>query len=296
MKELGGSALIGHYDYRLVALSIAIALMAAYAALDLSGRMTVARRRARPAWLGGGAFAMGIGIWSMHYMGMEAFRLPVLVRYDWPTVVLSMAAAILASAVALFVVTQARLTTPAAVVGSVLMGSGIASMHYIGMHAMRMTAMCVYSGGIVALSVLLGIIISFIAIRLTFAVREQSLSWTWRKVRNGFLMGLAIPVVHYVAMAGVAFVPSPLDKSDLKHAIDISDIGLANIALGALLTLLAVFVVAAVDRRFSFHAMELKLSQERLLMMEEMNAEREKVKVAEAGSRAKSRVLGQHEP
>jgi two-component system, sensor histidine kinase and response regulator len=291
MKELGGSALRGYYDYRLVALSIAFALMAAYAALDLSGRMTVARGRARPAWLGGGAFAMGIGIWSMHYMAMEAFRLPVLVRYDWPTVVLSMAAAILASAVALFVVTQAHLTTPAAVVGSVLMGSGIASMHYIGMHAMRMTAMCVYSGGIVALSVLLGIIISFIAIRLTFAVREQTLSWGWRKLRNGFLMGLAIPVVHYVAMAGVAFVPSPLEKSDLKHAIDISDIGLANIALGTLLTLLAVFVVAAVDRRFSLHAMELKLSQERLLMMEEMNAEREKVKVAEAGSRAKSQFL-----
>jgi two-component system, sensor histidine kinase and response regulator len=291
MNGISSPGLIGYYDYRLVALSIAFALMAAYAALDLSGRMTVARGRARPAWLGGGAFAMGIGIWSMHYMGMEAFRLPVVVLYDWPTVMLSMAAAILASAVALFVVTQARLTTPVAVIGAVLMGSGIASMHYIGMHAMRMTAMCVYSGGIVALSVLLGIIISLIAIRLTFAVREQTLSWGWRKLRNGLLMGLAIPVVHYVAMAGVAFLPSPLANADLKHAIDISDIGLANIALGTLLILLMVFVVAAVDRRFSLHAMELKLSQERLLMVEEMNAEREKVKVAEAGSRAKSQFL-----
>jgi two-component system, sensor histidine kinase and response regulator len=291
MREIGGPALIGHYDYRLVALSIAFALMAAYAALDLSGRMIVARRRARPVWLGGGAFAMGIGIWAMHYMGMEAFRLPIPVRYDWPTVVLSMAAAILASAVALFVVTQARLTMPAALVGSVLMGSAIASMHYIGMHAMRLAAMCVYSDPVVALSVLLGIIISFIAIRLTFAVREQTLSWGWRKLRNGLLMGLAIPVVHYVAMAGVGFVTAPLANSDLKHAIDISDIGLATIALGTLLVLLAVFVVAAVDRRFSLHAMELKLSQERLLMMAEMNAEREKAKVAEAGSRAKSEFL-----
>src|SRR3984885_8345024 len=125
------SILVGNYNYYLVVLSVLISLFAAYTALDLAGRVTAARGVARPAWLGGGAFAMGIGIWSMHYMGMEAFRLPVPVLYDWPTVVLSMAAAILASAIALFVVTQASLTTPAIVVGSVLMGSGIASMHYI---------------------------------------------------------------------------------------------------------------------------------------------------------------------
>ncbi len=190
MNGIGGPTLIGHYDYRLVALSVAIAIIAAYAALDLSGRMTIARGRARHAWLCGGAFAMGIGIWSMHYMGMEAFRLPVPVLYDWPTVLLSMVAAILASAVALLVVTQARLTMTAAMVGSVLMGGGIAAMHYVGMHAMRLTAMCVYSGGVVALSILLGIVISFVAIRLTFAVREHTSPWSWRKLRNGLLMGV----------------------------------------------------------------------------------------------------------
>jgi NO-binding membrane sensor protein with MHYT domain len=76
----------GFYDYWLVALSVVIAILAAYAALDLSGRVTVTHGRARVAWLCGGAFAMGTGIWSMHYMGMEAFRLPVPVRYDWTTV------------------------------------------------------------------------------------------------------------------------------------------------------------------------------------------------------------------
>jgi NO-binding membrane sensor protein with MHYT domain len=75
MNGIDGSALPGFYDYRLVALSIAIAILAAYATLDLSGRMTVAHGKARLAWLSGGAFALGSGIWSMHYMGMEAFRL-----------------------------------------------------------------------------------------------------------------------------------------------------------------------------------------------------------------------------
>jgi NO-binding membrane sensor protein with MHYT domain len=69
------SILVGNYDYYLVVLSVLISLFAAYAALDLAGRVTAARGMARFAWLGVGAFAMGIGIWSMHYMGMEALRL-----------------------------------------------------------------------------------------------------------------------------------------------------------------------------------------------------------------------------
>jgi two-component system, sensor histidine kinase and response regulator len=241
--------LTGYYDPRLVAVSFAIAIAAAYASLELSGRMTLAQGNARLAWLCGGATAMGIGIWSMHYVGMEAFRLPIPVRYDWPTVLLSMAAAILASAAALLVVTRARLTLAATIIGSVLMGSGINAMHYLGMRAMRMAAMCVYSPPMVALSILLGIIISFAAIRLAFAVRQQTNSWSWRKLGNGLLMGLAIPTVHYAGMAAATFVPSTVPTSDLRHAVNISDLALTSIVLLTFLSLFTVFVVAAVDRR-----------------------------------------------
>jgi two-component system, sensor histidine kinase and response regulator len=257
MGGIAGSALTGHYDYRLVAVSFAIAILAAYAALDLSGRMILASGNARRAWLWGGAFAMGMGIWSMHYMGMEAFRLPVLVRYDWPTVVVSMLAAILASSVVLFVVGQERLTMPAAVAGSILMGGGIASMHYIGMAAMRLPAMCVYSAGLVVLSVFVGILIAFVAIRLTFAVREQNYSWRWQKSRNALMMGLAIPAVHYVGMSAVTFIPAPLANAELTNAIDPSSFGLTAIGVGTLSILATVFVAAAVDRRFALHAREL---------------------------------------
>ena len=78
--------MIGFYDYRLVVLSVLIAIGASYAALDLAARITAASGRIRLAWLAGGAFAMGVGIWSMHYIGMLAFSLPVPVLYDWPTV------------------------------------------------------------------------------------------------------------------------------------------------------------------------------------------------------------------
>ena len=274
------STLAGTYSYPLVFLSIVIANLAAYAALDLSGRVTAAHGRARVAWLCGGAFAMGIGIWSMHYMGMAAFQLPVAARYDWPTVLLSMAAAILASAVALFVVSRKTLTTAGTITGSVLMGGGIATMHYIGMDAMRVAAMCVYSYKVVALSILLGIVISLVAIKLTFAGREQTSTWSWQKSRSALLMGLAIPVVHYVGMAAVQFIPRPLQDGDLTHAISISNLGITSIALVTLLILGMVFVTASLDRHYSLQELQLKLIEEQA-----------KSSAAEAGSKAKGEFL-----
>ena len=187
--EMHGAVLAGFYDFRLVAASVAIAVLAAYAALDLAGRVTAARGVAQWSWLGGGALALGLGIWSMHYLGMEALQLPVPVQYDWPTVLASMLAAVAASAVVLFVVSRKAMGMGSAVIGSLLMGSGIAAMHYIGMEAMRLPAMCVYSTGIVALSVLLAVVISFVAMWLTFGLRGQETSWSLRKAGCALLMG-----------------------------------------------------------------------------------------------------------
>ncbi|MEO8735085.1 MAG: response regulator [Edaphobacter sp.] len=283
--------LVGFYDFRLVAVSVLIAVLAAYAALDLAGRVTAARGIARFLWLSGGAFAMGLGIWSMHYVGMEALRLDVPVRYDWPTVLLSMVAAILASAVALFVVSRKTMTMPSAIVGSLLMGGGIAAMHYIGMDAMRLPAMCTYSVGVVILSVALAVIISFVAMWLTFGLREQMATWSWRKSGCAVLMGLAIPVMHYVGMAAVSFMPAPLPQSQLKHSINMSEVGVLGIGLVTLVILGLVFLASMLDRRFSIHARELEMSEERYRLMTQMAEEREKAKIAEAGSQAKSEFL-----
>ena len=163
--------LAGSYDDLFVALSVLIAILASYAALDLARRVTSAQGNTRHLWLTGGATAMGFGIWSMHYIGMLAFRLPVPVQYDWPTVLLSLLAAILASGVALFVVSRQRMGVVRASLASILMGSAIAAMHYIGMAAMRLPAMCHYSPSLFTLSVVLAIVISFVALWLTFHFR-----------------------------------------------------------------------------------------------------------------------------
>ena len=114
----------GSYDYRLVALSIVLALFASYAALDLAGRVTSARGRGRAIWLSCGAAAMGLGIWAMHYVGMLAFHVPMPVFYHVPTVALSLLAAIAASGVALFVVSQPTMGIREEIAGSVVMGGG----------------------------------------------------------------------------------------------------------------------------------------------------------------------------
>ena len=117
---------------------------------------------------------MGLGIWSMHYIGMLAYSLPVPVLYDWPTVLLSLLAAILASGVALFIASRNAMRPLRTAMGGVLMGTGIAAMHYIGMEAMRLPAMCHYSPGLVILSVILAIVISLVALWLTFHLREEN--------------------------------------------------------------------------------------------------------------------------
>src|ERR1700739_338919 len=161
---MGGMNLIGSYNYALVALSVFIAVFASYAALVLAGRVTAAAGWTRASWVLRGAGARGSGIWSMHYIGMLAFILPIPVAYHWPTVLLSLFAAILASAIALYVVSRPRMGACRAVAGSALMGAGIAGMHYIGMAAMRLPAMCQYNSFLVVLSVVFAVLISLAAL------------------------------------------------------------------------------------------------------------------------------------
>ena len=131
---------------------------------------------------------MGLGIWSMHYIGMLAFILPIPVFYNWPTVVLSLLAAMLASAVALYVVSREFMSACRTVVGSILKGSGIAAMHYIGMAAMRLPAMCQYDSGLVELSVVLAVEISLVALWLAFHLRRETNSMSWRKLLSAMVM------------------------------------------------------------------------------------------------------------
>lgn len=236
----------GVYDLELVALSVVIAMFAAYAALDLAGRVTAAQKWSRFFWLVGGATAMGLGIWAMHYIGMLAFRMPVNVLYDLPTVLVSLLAAISASAIALYTVSRAQMKGWQTFLGSVSMGGGIAAMHYIGMAAMRVPARTSYYKGLVGASIVLAVVISYVALVLSFKARAE-LKTTWRKVASALVMGSAIPVMHYTGMWAASFSPSD-QPMDLTHTVGISSLGVWAIGAVSLLILAMAIGTSFLDR------------------------------------------------
>src|ERR1700675_1577610 len=266
--------LLGSYNYGLVALSVLIAIFASYAALDLAGRVTAARGWARAVWLLGGAGAMGTGIWSMHYIGMLAFILPIPVAYHWPTVLLSLFAAILASFIALYVVSRQKMGASRAVAGSVLMGAGIAGMHYIGMAAMRLPAICQFDSFLVVLSVALAVLISLAALWIAFHFRDEKPGIGWEKLAGAVVMGAAIPVMHYTGMAAASFTPSGM-PADLSHAISISTLGAAGIAAVTFIVLGLALLTSWMDRRFA--AQTLELQEEKLQRSEVFLAEAQRL-------------------
>src|SRR4051794_36266139 len=153
---LPGAALTAGYDAWLVALSYLVATFASYTAIDLSSRVREFRAEPRKsaAWLGGGAFAMGAGIWSMHFLGMLAYQLPVPVRYELWTTLASMGVAILTSIFALFVATRGGVASVSRLaLSGAVMGAGIGTMHYTGMAAMRFDGFVMYHAMPFALSV-----------------------------------------------------------------------------------------------------------------------------------------------
>jgi PAS domain S-box-containing protein len=198
----------------------------------------------------GGGVAMGFGIWSMHYVGMLAFSLPVPVGYDFPTVVASLLAAIFASVVALFVVSQPEVSVLQAAIGSVFMGAGIVAMHYTGMAAMRVPAMCAYDDRLVALSIVIAAAGSLAALWFTFHLRGPRQNRAALKLLSAMAMGAAIAAMHYTGMSAASFRPSNT-AVDYAHAVSVSDLGVAGIVIVTFLVLGFAFFTSLLDQQLS---------------------------------------------
>jgi diguanylate cyclase len=195
----------GNYNPWLVVASLLIAMFASYTALDMAGRVSEMQGKAAKLWLLGGSVAMGIGIWSMHFVGMLAFRLPVPMSYDPVITLLSLLSGIASSAFALWMVCQQNLSRLRLVVGALIMGSGICIMHYTGMAAMRMHPGIHYRPLLFLASVAIAITASGAALWIAFHLRRRS-PWT-RRLRAGaaVVMGFAIAGMHYTGMAAAQF-------------------------------------------------------------------------------------------
>ena len=247
------------YHPLLVMLSLLVASVASYSALDLAGRLaTPAREGYRTRWLVGGAVSLGVGIWAMHFIGMLAFELPIRVGYNLGTTIASLLVAIGVSFFALRVVSTTTLSTRRLGVAGVLMGLGIASMHYMGMAAMSMSPGIDYDTARVALSIGVAIVASIAALWLAHRLRGDDVTdIVVKRCVAALVMGVAICGMHYTGMWAASFAPGAICLS----ANDVDTNWMAFTLTVFTLTLLAATLsLSTVERRFQHRTAEMSTS------------------------------------
>jgi len=196
---------VGHYDPLLVLASLAIAVLAAYAALDVAERVRTSETLVhRLLWLALGALALGGGIWAMHFIGMLAWQLPCRVAYDAGLTYWSMLPGVLASAVAIEVIQRRQPGQWRLAAGSLLLGAGIGTMHYTGMAALRIDGLVRYSPQLFGLSILVAVLLAFLALQIRYRIGRRR----WRIPLAALVMGGAVAGMHYTAMAATYFLRS----------------------------------------------------------------------------------------
>lgn len=238
------------YYLPLVLFSILIAIVASFAALDLGIRIHRAKGYARYLWVSGGSFAMGMGIWSMHFIAMLAFHLSIPVSYNIAIVIKSIIPAILASWLALHLISKPTMRVSQVFVGATLIATGIVSMHYVGMDAMVMGATITYNPFLWVLSAIVAYVVSLAALYLLYKVKQQSdLPGIFlKKLGSAVVMGLAVVGMHYTGMSAATFrqhahevmAGSTIDNTLLAYLV----------GFGVLFILGVAFISTFIDRRF----------------------------------------------
>jgi len=237
----------GHYEPTLVVVSILVAIYASYTALSLAERVRHSHGRATWWWMAGGAFAMGSGIWAMHFIGMQAFRLPFPVGYDSAITFVSWLLPVGASLLALSQISRPAPRASHFALSAVLMGLGINAMHYSGMAAMRMRPGIEYDPLLFAISVLIAIGASAGALWLAFQLRRRMQYGKPTRFAAAVLMGGAIAGMHYTGMEAAHFSPGAIC---LEANVGISqDLLAAMVTVTALLLLTIATLVAVYDSR-----------------------------------------------
>ncbi len=225
-------------------------MVAAWAALTSLGRVLAPDRKeggVRRTWIFAGGTSLGLGIWGMHFLGMIAFSLPCAVSYDPFGTLLSILPGLMASIVALWVVAGRR-SGPRGewgwlALGAVLMGGGIGAMHYMGMASMRLPATLVYDLPLVLLSVVMAVLLSFIALTVVVQANRGTGGVLRRHLGGGVILGSAVAAMHYIAMAAAIFVPTGAEVAPSEEGLH-TDVLVMMVVLGVLVIAVVLVVCA----------------------------------------------------
>lgn len=249
--------LIGSYSPALVLISLLVAVLASYTALDLAGRIATTQGRAARLWMTGGALAMGVGVWSMHFIGMLAFTLPIELGYDVSITALSLLIAILSCGFALWLVSQPRLPAWQLAFGALFMGAGISAMHYTGMAALQMQPGIDYDPTLFGASLVIAVGASAAALWIAFRLRQNTPHVRLARAGAAVIMGIAIVGMHYTGMAGARF-----SEGSFCGALGgLSGKGLDNLVLITTLAVLSIALLTSIlDARLEARTAELAQS------------------------------------
>ena len=249
---------LGNYDGGLVLLSYVLATMAAYTALCLSMRLVSQVSKHTQIWLLSGALAMGCGIWSMHFVGMLAYQSELMISYDWGMTLLSGAIAFVTSFFALRVVIHPNITIRGILLAGLMMGGGIALMHYVGMAAMKVEATLRHDLWWVAVSIAIAIIASIVALWFfRLMALDDSKNRELRLWGGAALMGLAICGMHYTGMAAMSMSPV-LHSEAVNYGLDGEALAI-TLTLISFFTLLLSTLVSRVDAYKKNHGKRISL-------------------------------------
>src|SRR3569623_609596 len=238
----------GSYSLGMVCLSVLVAMLASYTALDLAQRISkIQVPRYRHFWLIGGAVAMGVGIWAMHFVGMLALSLPFELGYDMWTTLLSLGIAVIVSWFALHTATCRRVQLRRVLIGGVLMGFGISAMHYTGMAALLITPHVTHNPWLVIASVVIAISASVVALLIAFSLRDDAKSspLLLKKLAAAVVMGSAISGMHYTGMAAIEFAPASMSLATQVTSTWLT-IAIVAISLSVLIIAVAACLLAVV--------------------------------------------------
>jgi len=248
-SHTAGPAMPEGHSHPLVLLSAAIAVLAAFGALSVVDRILASdRRRTRITWLAVGAVTMGIGIWTMHFVGMLAFRLPVPISYDLQITMASLLPAIVGSGVALRVMSRNSVGAGRLLLGGLLMAVGIGTMHYTGMEAMRMNARLGYDAVLFGVSIVVAFALATLSLYVRFALRKRMTASASRWI-GAAVMGSAVTGMHYTAMAASVYYPA---SEPLAPGIIIpSSLFVVLLSTAVIFVVVVTVVGTLVDRRLA---------------------------------------------
>lgn len=193
-----------NYNYYIVALSVGIAILVSYSALSIAAKISHEKGRSRFIWLLAGSFVMGSGVWAMHFVGMLAMHFEMPVKYDVEFTLLSMLASMISSFIAFYITKEKEIHWYKIAIGGFIMGSGIVTMHYMGMEAMIMTAEFSYDKFWLIISIIIAYVASYAALILFLHFRNES-SFSWLRWLSAIIMGFAINGMHYTGMKATKF-------------------------------------------------------------------------------------------